>query len=86
MKTFFKIVLIALAVVIAIKLLPLTLLVGCLLGALAMVVMVVSASAAVALFCLAVVLAAVLAPIWLPVLAVIGLVSLLRRRRRGIAA
>jgi hypothetical protein len=80
-KTFLKIALIVLAALLAIKLLPLTLAAGFFLAAVALLILVVGASAAAVLFCVAVILAAALSPIWLPVLAVIGLVSLIRRSR-----
>lgn len=79
MKTFLKILLIALAVVVAIKLLPVTLLAGCVLAGMALLVLAIGVSAAAGLFCVAVIMAAALSPVWLPVLAVIGLIRLCRR-------
>ncbi len=85
MKTFLKIALIALAVLIAWKLLPLTILAGCILAGIALAVLVVGASAAAVLFAVAVVAAAALSPVWLPILAVVGLISLVRRNRHAAA-
>lgn len=79
MNTFLKILLIALLVVVAVKLLPVTLAIGCLLAGAAVLALVVGASAAVLLFGIVALLAAVLAPIWLPVLIIVGIVALCRR-------
>jgi hypothetical protein len=85
MNTFLKVILVAFLVLVAIKLLPVTLVAGCILALAALAVLVVGVSAAAALLCLAFVLAAALAPIWLPVLAVVGIISLVRRSRRASA-
>ncbi|MBI2517964.1 MAG: hypothetical protein HYV95_13755 [Opitutae bacterium] len=82
MKTFLKILLIAALLLLAIKLSP-VLFVGALIGMfVATVLGAVGVSLVVAL--LAVVLAAALAlsPIWVPVLVVLGLVSLFRKTER----
>lgn len=85
MQTIIKIVLLLLAAIIAIKLLPLTLAIGCILAAGLAVVTVLGVSAAVVLLGVAIVLAALLSPLWLPVLLMMGVVVLVRRlvRARG---
>lgn len=83
MKTFLKIALIALAVLVLIKLLPFTLIAGCIIGAVAAIALVVGVSSAAAILCVAALFLAVLSPIWLPVAAVIGIVSLVRRNKRA---
>lgn len=80
MKTFLKIALIIFAALVAIKLLPLTLAAGCIIGGAAVIALVVGVSAAAVLLCVAAALIAVLSPIWLPVVAVLGVVSLCRKR------
>ncbi len=84
MNTFLKVLLIALLVVIAVKLLPLTLLAGCIVAAGALAVVVVGASAAAVVTCVALAIAAALAPIWLPVLAIVGVIALIKRSRRTV--
>jgi hypothetical protein len=81
-KTFFKVLLLVIAAVIAVKLLPLTLGLGCLLGLALVALLAVGVSVFALLAGLAVFLVAVLAPIWLPVLAIIGLVALIKRANR----
>lgn len=82
MKTFLKIVGLVILAVIAIKLLPLTLALGFILGLLAVGLVVLGMSIVAALACLTAVVAAALAPIWIPVLVVAGIVALLRRSSR----
>ena len=80
MKTFLRVLLCVVVTVVAFKLLP-VLMVPVVLGGLA-------AAAGVGLILLLVLLAvalavvAVLAPIWIPVLAIVGLVALIRRANR----
>ena len=92
MKTFLKILLAVLAVLVCLKILPFLFGVAVvdLAGALAAGVVLVGGVASLAAVGLSVVAAilavvlvaaAVLAPIWLPVLAVVGLISLCRRNR-----
>ena len=79
MKTFLKVLLIAVAVLVCLKLLPLALgLVCVLLGVLGGLALL-GVSFAVLVSIAALVAAAVLAPIWVPVLLVCGLVALCRR-------
>ncbi len=83
MKTFLKIALIVLAVLVMIKLLPITLLAGCAIGVAAVIALMVGVSAAAAILCIAALFLAVLSPIWLPIVAVIGIISLFRRNKRA---
>lgn len=86
MKTFLKIALIVLLVLVAIKLSPLILLaafagllVAGVLGALGLSLM-------AGVLATALLVAAVLSPVWVPVLLVVGAVSLWRKARRPVAA
>lgn len=94
MKTFLKILLAILVVAVAVKLLPL-LMIPVVLGLVAFGLIALLLTGGVAfiasvgvgllgaLFALTVTLAAILSPIWVPILAVIGLISLIRRNRRA---
>lgn len=87
MKTFLKVVFVVLAALIAIKLLPLTLALGVVLGFTVVALAAIGVSAIALFFGLAITVAAVLSPIWIPVLAVVGLIALLKRgNRREVAA
>jgi len=79
MKGFLKILLLVVLAVIAVKLLPLTFAVGCVLalGVLALTVVGVSLIAAVITVVIALLVA--LSPILIPVLAIVGLVALLKK-------
>ena len=79
MKTFLKVVLLIIVVLIAMKLLPLIfglgwLFAGALVGALAF-----TASAIAAVAGSFLVIALILTPVWLPLLALIGLIALIKR-------
>lgn len=81
MKTFLKILLAAVLLIVAIKLSPI-LFVGALIGMLvAGILGVLGLSLLAALLAVALAFTVALAPIWIPVLAVIGLVSLFRRNK-----
>lgn len=84
MKTFIKVLLVALLVIVAIKLCPLILLAALvtLLGALLLGTLGLSALAGVLLVALLV--AVVLSPLWVPVLLVVGIVALWRKSRRPV--
>ncbi len=86
MKTFLKVVLLVIAAVVAVKLLPLTFAIGVVLGLGVVALAVVGVSVLAGLAALVVVLAAVLAPIWIPVLALVGLIALIRRSNRTTTA
>jgi len=80
MKTFLKVLLIAALLIIAIKLSP-VLFVGALLGLLAAAVLgAIGISLVAGLLAVLIALIVALAPIWIPVLVVMGLVSLFRRK------
>ena len=80
MKTFLKVLLIAALLIVAIKLSP-VLFVGALLGLLAAAVLgVIGISLVAGLLAVLIALTVALAPIWIPVLVVMGLVSLFRRK------
>lgn len=82
MNTFLKVLLIALAVVVAVKLFPAALLAVCMLGGLSLLLLVLGASAAVVVLGVAIGLITALSPLWLPVLAIVGIVALCRRSSR----
>lgn len=79
MKTFLKVLLAAVLLIVAIKLSP-VIFIGALAGLLAAVVLgAVGLSLLAALVAVVIAFAVALSPIWIPVLCVIGLVSLFRR-------
>jgi len=79
MKTFLKITLVVVLALIALKLSPILLL-GALVGLLAAIVLgAVGFSLVVALLALAIAAAVALSPIWIPVLIVMGVISLFKR-------
>jgi hypothetical protein len=79
MKTFLKALLVLVAVVVALKLLPFALALGCVIVACISVVASIGLTVAAALVCTGLVLALVLSPVWLPVLAVVGMFALVKR-------
>ena len=79
MKTFLKILLIAVAAVVAVKLLPLALALAGVLAACVGVVAAVGVSLAAGVLCVGLLLALVLSPIWLPVLALVGVIALIKK-------
>lgn len=81
MKTFFKVLLIVVAVIVAVKLLPVALVFGCIAACLVAALAVLGVSLAALTVGAAIVVAAVLSPVWVPVLAIVGLVALCRRGR-----
>ena len=82
-KTFLKVLLILAAVVIAIKLLPFTLVLGCGVVAAAGIALLLGVSAIAVLIGLAIVFAVLLSPIWIPVLALVGVIALFKRLNRA---
>lgn len=88
MKTFLKVLLLVIIALIAIKLLPLTIGLGFAAGLLLVGLVVAGLSLIAGVAVLALVLGAVLAPVWIPVLLLVGLIALIRRatRRNGAAA
>jgi len=83
MKTFLKIVLLVIVAVVAVKLLPLTFALGCLLAAAIVGLLAIGVSAIATLFGAMIGLAVLLAPIWVPVLALVGLITLIRGGTRS---
>lgn len=84
MNTFTKIILVAAALIVAIKLSPVIFLAG-LLGLLAAALLgVVGLSLLGVLVGLLIALTVSLAPIWIPVLAILGLISLFRRKETNV--
>lgn len=79
MKTFLKVLLIVVAVIIAVKLLPIAFVIGCAVAALLAGLAVLGVSLGALLICAALAVGALLSPIWVPVLAIVGLVALGRR-------
>ena len=86
MKTFLKVLVIAALLIVAIKLSPL-IFVGALAGLfVAMVLGIIGISLVAALVAVLLALVVALAPIWIPVLVVLGLVSLFRRKEPPVMA
>jgi hypothetical protein len=80
MKTFLKVLLIAALLIVAIKLSP-VIFIGAIVGlAIAAVLGAVGLSLVAGLLAVLLALAVALSPIWIPVLVVLGLISLFRRR------
>jgi hypothetical protein len=79
MKTFLKILLIVMAAIVAVKLLPFALALGCVVAAGMGVVAVIGFSLAAGLLGAALLLALVLSPIWLPVMALVGIIALVKK-------
>ena len=85
MKTFLKVLLIIALAIVAVKLLPLTLVVGGLLAAGVALLAVIGVSMLAIGTGLGLGLIALLSPLWLPVLALIGIVMLVKRHNRSVA-
>jgi hypothetical protein len=85
MKTFLKILLLVVVALVAIKLLPIALVAGCVAAALVAVLAILGVSLAAAVVVAALVVAAVLSPIWLPVLVIVGVIALCKRLSRPAA-
>ena len=79
MKGFFKILLLVILAVIAVKLLPLTFAVGCVLALCVLALTVVGVSLIAAVISVVVALLVALSTILIPVLAIVGLVVLLKK-------
>ena len=79
MKLFLKVVLLLIAAVIAVKLLPLTIAMGALIALALAILAAIGVSVFALVAGLGIVIAAVLAPIWLPVLAIVGIIALVKR-------
>lgn len=89
MKTFLKVLLLVIAAVVFVKLLPLIFGLGCLLAGATFGFIALAASVIAALLGSALVIMVVLSPIWVPILAVVGIIALVKRgarQSRGIAA
>lgn len=86
MKTFLKVLLIAALLIVAIKLSP-VIFVGALLGLLAAAVLgAIGVSLVAGLIAVLIALTVALAPIWIPVLVVMGLISLFQRKEPPVVA
>ncbi len=79
MNSFLKIFLLVVLALVAIKLLPLTLAMGCVLGLAVAGLVLVGVSALAGMLAVAVGIVAALAPLWIPVLAIAGLIAVIRR-------
>jgi hypothetical protein len=87
MKTFLKITLLVIVALVALKFLPLTLALGCVLALVVAGLALVGVSILAALFVALLLAAMVLAPVWIPVLAIMLIIGLARRLwRRPVAA
>lgn len=82
MKTFFKVLLLVVVALIAIKLLPLTIGLGFVAGLVVVGLIAAGLSVIAGVAVLTVALAAVLAPVWIPALLLVGLIALIRRATR----
>ena len=78
MKTFLKVVLLLIGVVIALKLLPMVIGIGGFLAAALVGILLAVGSILAAMLGVAVMMIAVLSPLWIPVLAIVGLVALVK--------
>lgn len=81
MKTFLKILLIVAAVLLTLKLVPVIFGLGVSLIVIVALAAVVGLGAAGVLICIGLALVAALSPIWLPVLAIVGIVALCKKAR-----
>jgi hypothetical protein len=79
MNKFLKILLLVVAAVVAVKLLPLTLALGFLLGLLLVGLLVLGLSLVGVVFVAAIALGAISAPLWIPLLVVVGLIALIKK-------
>lgn len=79
MKTFLKILLLVVVAVLAVKMLPLTLALGFLLGIALVAMAVLGLSALAVVLGTCILMAALLSPIWLPILALVGVIALVKR-------
>ena len=82
MKTFLKVLLLLVLAIVAVKLLPITLAAGFVAGLVLVALAVLGLSVVAGILTLVGVAAVVLAPVWIPVLALIGLIALVKRMRR----
>lgn len=85
MNNVLKVILLLLAAVVAIKLLPLTFGIGCVLAAALLAMLALGASFIGVALVAVLFLAAVLSPIWIPVLILVGVIALIRRASRKTA-
>jgi hypothetical protein len=79
MNTFLKVFLIVVGAILAVKLLPIAFGLVCGVAALLAGLAILGVSLAALLVCAALVVVAALSPIWVPVLAIVGIVGLCRR-------
>lgn len=79
MNTFLKVVLVVLAVIVAVKLLPVALAMACLVAGAVAVVGALGLSLAAGIVGMGLLLAVVLSPIWLPIMALVGIVALFKK-------
>lgn len=85
MNNVLKVVLLILVAIVAVKLLPAMLALGFMLGVAVVALGAIGVSVLGALFLASAVLLAVLSPVWVPVLAIIGLIALIKRSGRRTA-
>lgn len=84
-KTFLKVLLLVVLALVAIKLLPVTLGLGFVLGLLLIALAAVGISVVAGVAVVGVFFAAVLSPIWIPVLLVVAMIALIKRSTRRTA-
>jgi hypothetical protein len=83
MRTFLKVLLVLAAAILAVKLLPFTVALGFALGIALIVALALGVSAAAVLTVTALALVAVLSPLWIPILALVGVIALIKRLGRN---
>jgi hypothetical protein len=83
MKTFLKVLLIVALAILAVKLLPITLVAGCIFAVGVALLAAVGVSLVALGLCISLAIAALLSPIWIPVLALVGIIALIKRHRRA---
>ena len=86
MKSFIKFLLIVIIAVIAVKLLPLTFALGCILALALLGMAAFGLSAMAILLAVAITLAAILSPVWIPLLLIVGLIALIKRSGKSSVA
>ena len=82
MKTFLQVLLLVLAAIVALRVLRVAFVVGCLVALPVAGLAIAGVSLVGAALIALLVAAAVLSPVWLPVLAIVGIVALCRRKSR----
>jgi hypothetical protein len=83
MKAFLKVLLLVMAALIAVKFLPQLFALGWIIGVAIAGLLAIGVSVAAAMFGAMIALVVLLAPIWIPVLVLVGLITLIKRSTRN---